>query len=83
MGFIKKLIAGLIGKRLRVAVDGRLEKWDISKEKIVGVLAILLPVIEPLSQALGHPVKIGPDVYAILAGMGFWAKRDRDDKAGA
>ena len=81
MNWVKNLLIKLVGKKLKVTVDGKLEKWGFSREKIAGVLAILLPVVEPLSTALGHPIVITPEIYAMLAGLGFWAKRDRDEKA--
>ena len=83
MNWVKNLLIKLVGKKLKVTVDGKLEKWGFSREKIAGVLAILLPVVEPLSTALGHPVVIPAETYAILAGLGFWAKRDRDEQSAA
>ncbi len=77
MQWIKNLLVKLVGKHLKDSVDGGLTKVGISKEKIVAVLAVLLPMIEPFSAAIGHPVKVSPEVYSVLAGLGMWSYRDR------
>lgn len=77
MNWIKGLIVRLIGKHLKDNVDGGLTKVGISREKLVAVLAVLMPIIEPLSAAIGHPVKIPVEVYGVLGGLGLWSNRDR------
>jgi hypothetical protein len=76
MNWIKGLIAKLIGKNIKNTVDGELEKFHISKAKIVAILGVILPAIGPLSEALGHPVTVPDYVYKVLAGLGLWALRD-------
>ena len=77
MNWIKSLLVRLVGKHLKDKVDVGLVKVGISKEKLIGILAITIPVIEPLSAAVGFPVKISPEIYAVLGGLGLWANRDR------
>lgn len=76
MTWLKGLIAKLIGKNLKSDVDGKLAEWQVSKAKVAGILAVILPAVGPLSTALGHPIVIPDVVYKVLAGLGLWALRD-------
>lgn len=66
-----------MGKHLKGKVEGGLTKVGLSKEKLIAILAVVMPTIEPISAAIGHPVKVPPDVYGVLAGLGLWSYRDR------
>lgn len=70
---IKKLAGWLIGRKV-VDATGQLDPY--SKAKITALIGIILPTVEPISKALGHPIIIPPFVYKILAGAGLWAVRD-------
>lgn len=81
MNWIKGLIAKLVGKHFKDAADSAVVKVGLSKEKLIAILAVVLPAIEPLSTALGHPIHIPAQVYTALAGAGYWSYRDRVNEA--
>lgn len=73
MTFIKNLIAKLLGKKIAS------ETGDItvaSKTKIVALIAVILPAIEPISTAWGHPIHVPDVIYKTLAAAGLWALKD-------
>lgn len=72
---IKKLVAWLIGRKV-IDATGQLDPF--SKAKIVALLAIIMPTIQPIATALGHPIPppILDIAYKVLAGAGLWAVRD-------
>ena len=63
----------LIGKKI---IDNGLEKHNISKAKVAGVLGLLVPLIEQVSEMVGHPFKFPPNTFEILGAFGLWALRD-------
>lgn len=69
----KNLATWMIGRKL-LTETGQLDPY--SKAKITAVIGIILPIIGPLSTALGHPVEVPDYVYKILAFAGLWAVRD-------
>lgn len=72
MGFIKQILLRMFGKK----VDALLEKHHVSKTKAAMVLALLLPFVERMSEALGHPVAIPQEVKDGLMAFGLWALKD-------
>ncbi len=76
MTWIKGLIAKLIGKNLQTTLDGELVKFGISKTKVIGWISAFLPLVGPISTALGHPVVVPPEVYKVLIGLGLYAAGD-------
>lgn len=75
MGFIKKIMLKLFGKRL----DETMENHGISKTKVAMVMAILLPAIEQLSAVFGHPIAVPHGIKEALIAMGLWALKDGID----
>lgn len=69
MEWLKGLLAKLLGKQ----VDG---VQGASRTKIVALIAVILPGIETISAAWGHPIVIPTIVYQFLAGAGLWTLRD-------
>lgn len=72
---IKSLIARLIGKK----VSAQLEKWGVSKTKLVAVVGVALYGIERLAPAFGWDVKVGFTEKELLEFLGIWALRDGMD----
>lgn len=70
---IQKLMAWLIGKKIMTAA-GPIDA--ASKAKIVAVIGVLLPIVEPFSTAVGHPIHVPAVAYKILAAAGLWSVRD-------
>jgi len=73
MKFIKDLIAKLVGKKLNEET-GKLE--EVSKTKLVAIIAVLVVAIEKLSPVFGHPIIIPEYIFQLLAGAGLWNLRD-------
>lgn len=75
MGIVKKLIAKIVGKK----IDAQLGKWEISKAKVVAIIAALVVAYETAAPGLGLP-PIPPYVKELLAAAGLWAMRDAVDE---
>ena len=71
MQWLKNLIIKLIGKRL----DGQLDKWHISKTKVVAVVSGLVAAYQGIAPTFGWP-PIPDDTFKILAALGLWALKD-------
>jgi len=63
----------LVGKKM---VDGQLEKVGFSKAKLTAVVYILVQIAQVALPAFGVDVKIPPEVFRVLEGLGLWAVRD-------
>lgn len=74
---IMKLVVKLFGKKI---VEGALEKWGISKTKIVAVVGVILYAVEALSPAFGWDIKISDDLKQALLAAGLWTLKDGMDK---
>lgn len=72
MNFIESFVVKLIGKRL----DNQLEKWHISKTKVISWLGAIVAIVPPISVAVGHPIVIPPSVFEFLGALGLWALKD-------
>ena len=75
MNPIKKILVRVIGKR----IDANLEKWHISKTKVVCVVGVLVYAIQKLGPVFGYPVEIPTDVFEVLGALGLWAIKDGFD----
>lgn len=75
MGFIKKIILKIFGKKL----DNEMEAHGISKTKVAMVVAILVPAIEKLSAIYGHPIVVPQAAKDTLMAFGLWALKDGID----
>jgi hypothetical protein len=73
----QKLIIRIIGKRL----DANLDKWGISKTKIVAIIGVIIYGVEHLSPVFNHPITVPNDVYSVLGALGLWTLRDGQDTA--
>lgn len=72
MNIIERLTAQFLGKR----IDAQLDKWKISKTKVIALLAVLIPIIPKVGEAVGYTIVIPKEVYEVLAGLGLWFLRD-------
>lgn len=68
-----KIVQWLIGKKI-LTETGQMDA--VSKTKLIALIAVILPAIEPVSTAWGHPIHVPDYVYKILGGAGLWAVRD-------
>lgn len=50
--------------------------WFKSKAKLSAILTVIVGAIEPLSEALGHPIKIPSWIIQGLIGLGIYGVRD-------
>jgi len=69
MGFFESLLVKFIGKYL----DADLQKWHVSKAKVIAIIAAILPAVPSIAASIGYPVTIPPVVYEILTALGLWA----------
>ncbi len=53
-----------------------MQKHGISKTKVAMVIAILLPCIEQVSDAVGHPIKFPQELKDGLIAVGLWSLKD-------
>ena len=72
MGFFEGLVAKAIGKR----IDQNLDKWHISKAKVIAWVAFAVTITPQVSALLGHPVQVPDEVLKLLAALGLWALKD-------
>lgn len=72
MGFIKKLIVKMLGKR----IDGALDKHGISKTKIIAVIGVVVYAIQKLGPQFGWDIQIPPDAFEVLGALGLWTLKD-------
>jgi hypothetical protein len=81
MEWLKNLIARRIGRNIAKKIEstgGNMEskpKWQ-SKAFVAAVVMVLVNAVEPVSTALGHPIKVPAWVNEILIGMGIYGIRD-------
>lgn len=73
MGILKKILVKIAGRKLKTETG---EISEISRTKIIAVLAVLSVAIEKISTAWGHPVTIPPELFEILGAAGLWTLRD-------
>ena len=79
MNLIKKFLGKLIGKKIL----GQLEKWGVSKTKVLSVLGVLVGVYEALAPVFDWPKAVGleaKEIIEILFGSAVaWSLRDGVD----
>jgi steroid 5-alpha reductase family enzyme len=73
---LMKIVVKLFGKKI---IDGALEKWGISKTKVVAVVGVLIYAVESLAPAFGWEFKIDPELKSALIAAGLWTLRDGMD----
>ena len=81
MGFFTNLAAKFAGKKIAKELDlqeGNMEgkpKWK-SKAVWAAVITALLGAVQPISEALGHPISVPDWVFQVLIGAGLYGIRD-------
>lgn len=73
MGILKKLLVKIAGKKLKTEAG---ELSDVSRTKVIAVIAVLTIAIEKISLAWGHPITIPSELFEILGAAGLWTLRD-------
>lgn len=71
MGFIKKLVVKMLGKK----VDGALEKHGISKTKVIAIIGGLVMAYNQIGPSFAWP-PIPKEVLDFLGAAGLWSLRD-------
>ena len=74
--FLKNMLLKFIGKK----VGGQIQKWGISKTKLVSIIGVLMYSIDRLAPAFGWDVKLGFSEKELLEFLGIWALRDGIDQ---
>lgn len=70
---INKIIGWFVGKKIATETG---ELTVASRTKLIAIIGAILPAIEPVSTAFGHPIHVPDFVYKVLAGAGLWTLRD-------
>lgn len=70
---LTRLLIKLFGKKI---VDGALEKYGISKTKVIAVIAVALYAVDALAPAFGWNIKIDEDLKQALIAAGLWSLKD-------
>lgn len=68
-----KILIKLFGKKI---VEGALEKYGLSKTKVVAVIGVALYAIESLGPVFGWDIKIEPGLKEALLAAGLWTLKD-------
>lgn len=70
---LMKMLIKMFGKKI---VDSHMQKWGISKTKVVAVVGVLLYAAESLAPAFGWDFKVSDDLKQALIAAGLWTLKD-------
>lgn len=70
---MNRILFKLFGKKI---IDGTLERYGVSKTKVVAIVAVLVYAVDTLAPVFGWNIHIPDDVKGALMAAGLWSLKD-------